>query len=380
MGCTCWARGAQARARARSGAEGNLLQRLAEDVEGLRNQVANWVVEDAGEGAVVDVEAVRPPPNHGEPYDVVIVGAGASGVGMGLMLSRTFDLDPKRVLIVERGEEAGESFRRWPKEMRFISPSFNNQGWTASFDLNSVAFQTSPAYTLQAEHPTGAEYAHYLQELADHGELNVRYGTQVTAVRPIPAGVAAVQALRPGGRNSGSSAGRFEVDVAPARPDGTQDWAVNEAQATTLRSRYVVWAAGEFQYPRKEAPEFPGAELCRHNSSVRSWKELPGDDFVVIGGYESGMDAAFNLTQCGKRCTVASSTAFWNVTTDDPSTELAPYTMDRVRQACRTSATPPRLLAPLRVLGVEREEESGGYIVRGRWGAPVEHPGGEHRT
>jgi len=191
-------------------------------------------------------------------------------------------------------------------------------------------------------------------------ELAHPYSTQVTAVRPDRTG--------------------FSVDVAPARPDGAQDWAVDEAQATTLRSRYVVWAAGEFQYPRKEAPEFPGAELCRHNSSVRSWKELPGDDFVVIGGYESGMDAAFNLTQCGKRCTVASSTAFWNVTTDDPSTELAPYTMDRVRQACRTSATPPRLLAPLRVLGVEREEESGGYIVRGRWGAPVEYPGGYYRT
>jgi len=24
---------------------------------------------------------------------------------------------------------------------------------------------------------------------------------------------------------------------------------------------------------------------------VRSWKQLAGDDFVVIGGYESGMDA-----------------------------------------------------------------------------------------
>merc|ERR1712078_129896 len=190
MGCTCWARGAQARARARSGAEGNLLQRLAEDVEGLRNQVANWVVEDAGEGAVVDVEAVRPPPNHGEPYDVVIVGAWASGVGMGLMLSRTFDLDPKRVLIVERGEEAGESFRRWPKEMRFISPSFN---------LNSVAFETSPAYSLGAEHPTGAEYAKYLDGLATQGELNIQYSTQVTAVRPDHTG--------------------FSVDVAPARPD-----------------------------------------------------------------------------------------------------------------------------------------------------------------
>ena len=42
----------------------------------------------------------------------------------------------------------GESFRLWPKEMRFISPSFNQQGWTKSFDLNSVAYGTSPAFTL----------------------------------------------------------------------------------------------------------------------------------------------------------------------------------------------------------------------------------------
>ena len=48
------------------------------------------------------------------------------------------------------------------------------------------------------------------------------------------------------------------------------------------------------QYPRaSDAPEsFPGAEHCLHNSSVRSWAKLPGDDFVVIGGYESGMDVS----------------------------------------------------------------------------------------
>ena len=66
-----------------------------------------------------------------------------------------------------------------------------------------------------------------------------------------------------------------------------------------------------------------GAELCMHNSSVRSWADLPGDDFVVIGGYESGADAAINLAKAGKRCTVLASTATWNVCTPDPSTELA---------------------------------------------------------
>ena len=298
-------------------------------------------------------------PNHPAPLDVIVVGAGASGVGVALMLTSTFGLDPQRVLLLERGEGVGETFRRWPKEMRFISPSFNSQGWTDSFDLNSVAYGTSPAFTLQAEHPTGDQYAFYLSELAAAGGLRVDVNTEVTAVRPQPRG-------------------GFEVEVVPAGPaEGKKKKNKGAAKPTLLRSRYVIWAAGEFQYPRASAPLFPGSELCLHNSSVRSWEELPGDDFVIIGGYESGMDAAFNLASCEKRCTVLASTAFWRVTTDDPSTELSPYTAERVRDA-RDAPNPPRLLAPLRVFKVERS--GGEYVVHARWGAPVEHPGGEHRA
>lgn len=137
-----------------------------------------------GEGPDAEIE-----PNHSETFDVIIVGAGASGVGVALSLTKIFGLDPTRVLLVERGKAVGETFRRWPKEMRFISPSFNQQGWTSSFDLNSVAYGTSPAYTLGAEHPTGIQYARYLSALADEANLNVRTLTEVTAVRPFADGV-----------------------------------------------------------------------------------------------------------------------------------------------------------------------------------------------
>jgi hypothetical protein len=252
------------------------------------------------------------------------------------------------------------------------------------------------------EHPSGEAYAFYLTALADANGLNVQTGTEVTAVRPAAKGVGFW----------------VDVDKAGGREEGTPPM-------EPLRARYVIWAAGEFQYPSapgasQMTPDlFPGAELCRHNSSVRSWKELPGDDYVVVGGYESGMDAAFNLAACGKRCTVAASKRCWTTTTDDPSSELAPYvpcssptsqplipnlalsapsgsaepesapraaqlslrlsqhtprhryTVQRVNDAL-AMPTPPRLLAPLRVEQVQKAEGDAGYVVHARWGAAEE--------
>jgi putative flavoprotein involved in K+ transport len=140
---------------------------------------------------------------------------------------------------------------------RFISPSFNQQGWTNSFDLNSVAYGTSPAYTLHAQHPSGEQYANYLAELAEAANLNVKTRTEVIQVLPVD--------------------GVFDVYVRSTCADGVQ-------REETMRARYVVWAAGEFQYPRESSGNLAGAELCVHNSRVRSWAKLPGNDFVVIGG------------------------------------------------------------------------------------------------
>ena len=113
--------------------------------------------------------------------DVIVVGAGAAGVGIAVMLIHTFGLDPSRVLLVERGEAIGTSFRLWPEEMRFISPSFNQQGWTSSFDLNSIAFGTSPAFVLHSQHPSGEQYADYLNAIVKDAKLPVQRRTEVRA-------------------------------------------------------------------------------------------------------------------------------------------------------------------------------------------------------
>ena len=149
--------------------------------------------------------------------DVVVVGAGAAGIGCAISLTRAFGLDPARVRLLERSNAVGASFRAWPKEMRFISPSFNQQGWTDSFDLNAVAQDTSPAYALHAQHPSGSQYADYLAALADDASLDIRLGTEVRRVEKL-------------------ADGDFDVHVRAGGADNT------------IRTRFVVWAAGEFQW------------------------------------------------------------------------------------------------------------------------------------
>ena len=101
---------------------------------------------------------------------MTIIGGGAAGVGIGIMLEQ---LGCSQFQILEQ-EEIGASFRRWPKETRFITPSFTSNGFGMP-DLNAVSMETSPAYTLGAEHLSGSQFADYLKLLADtYRSLNIR--------------------------------------------------------------------------------------------------------------------------------------------------------------------------------------------------------------
>ena len=71
--------------------------------------------------------------------------------------------------------------------------------------------------------------------------------------------------------------GAFDVHLRAGCDDGGE-------RDEMLRARFVVWAAGEFQYPLEKPGALPGAELCVHNSRVRSWASLPGHQHVIIGG------------------------------------------------------------------------------------------------
>lgn len=236
-----------------------------------------------------------------KPFDVVIVGAGAAGIGMGVVLR---ELGMNNYAIFDRHEVAA-SFLRWPKQMRFISPSFASNGF-GLLDLNAVTLTTSPAHTLKREHPSGVGYARYLQAVAKHFELPIKTGIDVLALQPLDE---AGEACAP------NEAKVFRLDTNQGK----------------IWSRMVVWAAGEFQYPH--LTPFAGAEHCLHNAMVADWDAVEGDDFIVVGGYESGIDVAINLAQRGKRVRVVDAHAPWESAEADPSLSLSPYTRGRLERA-----------------------------------------------
>ncbi|MEM9484643.1 MAG: NAD(P)/FAD-dependent oxidoreductase [Cyanobacteria bacterium P01_F01_bin.116] len=250
-------------------------------------------------------------------YDVVIVGAGAAGIGCGVVLK---ELGLERFTILER-HQVGASFSRWPKEMSFITPSFPSHGF-GLLDLNAVTLKTSPAIAFQQEHVSGQQYALYLQTVADHFELPIQTEVDVQSVAPLPQG----------GFTLHTSSGK-------------------------MSTQFVIWAAGEYQYPKLNP--FPGAEHCIHNTQIRSWTDLEGDEFIIIGGYESGMDAAANLVALGKKVGILDRNGAWAESDPDPSVSLSPYTLQRLKFVYRTGRLDMVGDAPIEKV----KPISGGYAI-----------------
>lgn len=244
--------------------------------------------------------------------NVVIVGAGPAGLGMARVLR---DLAIPDVRILER-DRIGASFHAWPQGMRFISPSFPGNAFGMT-DLNAITWDSSPAATLKREHPSGREYAGYLERAAEVFGLSVTTG----------------------------------VDVVGVEPEG--DDIVLHTNAGEIRARFVIWAAGQFQYP--DDGSIPGAGHGVHSSRIKRWSDHAGDEAVVIGGYESGVDAALGLAKAGKAVTVLSRNADWENNDVDPSVALSPYTRQRLDAALRKQ--PITLVRDADVIGIERIDD-----------------------
>jgi len=252
---------------------------------------------------------------------VVIVGAGAAGVGMAAALT---DFKVPKVLLLDR-HGVGASFERWPAEMRLITPSFNTTPF-GILDINSICLNTSVANYLGVEHPTGQEYARYLRAVVQGMKLKVHAPCEITDVWE---------------RDNGG----FLLETSEG----------------ILETDFLIWAAGEFQYPRTD--DFPGSDLCRHNATIPSYRELEGREHIVIGAFESGVDAAVHLARLGRKVTLLNSGEDLAIADQDPSRSLSPFTRERLADVQR-SRTNLKIHHRSKVIAVERTAR--GFLVRTR--------------
>ncbi len=255
--------------------------------------------------------------NHQVFTQVLIIGAGPAGLGVAAALKRAGVID----LLIVDANEIGASFRSWPKGMSLLTPSFHSNPFGLT-DLNAIDPETSPADFLRTQHPTGPAYAKYLETVAAHYQLPVTTGIHVSSVEPTTEG--------------------FIVRCSNAN----------------IHATYVIWAGGQFSHPRDR--DFPGAEFAIHSSKVADWAALDGEHFTIIGGYESGIDAALNLISLGKSVRLISRGEPWGSDHPDPSLSLSPRTLDRLQEILKKTELAANLEF-IRNTHITRIEEGNGF-------------------
>lgn len=252
--------------------------------------------------------------------DVVIVGAGPAGIGMALELNNISGLEYG----VLESDRIGESFRRWPAQTRFITPSFYSNPFGLA-DLNAVDANSSPAICAGAEHLSGAQYADYLSFVAEANSLPIVTGCKVLAVEP-------------------NSEGGFHLNT----------------EFGAIYTQCLIWACGEYQFP--DLKPFPGGHLCLHYAHIEDWQALPCADYTVIGGYESGLDSAINLLKLGCKVRLLVRKPTWDLPdVHDPSQVLSPYTRQRLREV--ENAENLEIIFDVNVIEVTGDIESGFQII-----------------
>ncbi len=223
--------------------------------------------------------------------NIIIVGAGPAGIGVASALQEIGITD---YLILEKGS-VGESFKNWPKETKLLTPSFTSNMFMQP-DLNAITPLTSPGYSYNTEHLSGTEYVKYLKDIAKYFEIKIENNIEVLSVE--------------------KNAEIFEIKTK---------------QDIIYKSKYLIWAVGEYFYPKKNS--FEGSELCKYYSNIKSFKNLKiknlDEPVIIIGGYEAGMDTAYNLAKLNIKTLVLDTFNRLSLDIDDPSKSLSPYTIDR---------------------------------------------------
>jgi putative flavoprotein involved in K+ transport len=178
-----------------------------------------------------------------EHTDVLIVGAGQSGLALGYHLQRR----GRRTLLVDRNNRIGDSWRNRWDSLKLYSPA-NRDG------LPGLPFPAG-----RTSYPTKDEMADYLENYAAHFELPVRLGTAVESLT--------------------QEDGRFVAYTGGSR----------------IEADAVVVASGVFEKPHVPAfaEELDPTITQLHSNAYRNLRQLQNGPVLVVGASHSGSDIAY---------------------------------------------------------------------------------------
>ncbi len=178
-----------------------------------------------------------------EHTDVLIIGAGQSGLALGYHLQQR----GRQVLLVDRNERVGDSWRgRWDS-LKLYSPASRD-------GLPGMPFPAG-----KTSYPTKDEMGDYLEAYAERFELPVRLGTAVEVLT--------------------QEDGRFVAETGDSR----------------IEAETVVVASGVFEKPHVPAfaDELDPAITQLHSSAYRNLSQLQDGPVLVVGASHSGADIAY---------------------------------------------------------------------------------------
>jgi putative flavoprotein involved in K+ transport len=178
-----------------------------------------------------------------EHTEVLVVGAGQSGLALAYHLQRR----GIQVLLLDRNERVGDSWRRRWDSLKLYSPASRDGLPGFPFPAGRTAY------------PTKDEMADYLEAYAARFELPVRLGAEIDALT--------------------QEDGRF----------------VGHTGGTRIEAETVVVATGVFEKPY--VPAFAGelspAITQLHSSAYRNLSQLQDGPVLVVGASHSGSDIAY---------------------------------------------------------------------------------------
>ena len=196
---------------------------------------------------------MKPEQEPQEPWDIIVIGAGPCGIGVGAAASRQH----VRCLLIDKGCVAS-SIARYPTFMTFFSTA-------DKLEIGGVPFLPS------GDKPTRREALRYYQRLVQHFDIDVRQYEEVVAVESRPAGFIV---------RSRKTSGEERLRAASN----------------------IVVATGYFDHPNLLG--VPGEQLPKVRHDYREGHDFFLQDVVVVGGGNSAVDAALELHRWGARVTI----------------------------------------------------------------------------